>query len=296
MAGAAAVAAMEYFGVNYKFLLDIDPKCQVDSTTLFGVAAFQQLLFLLTFAMFLLDYKFAILGDHNLYWAYMPALILLQLALLVVPHPTFRFTYRRHILSIFKEVFLAGVFAVSDVKLVQNIVGDVLTSFSKPLNDLHYILCFYWTGMSHDTKAQCPGDAFMRPLLGGLPFYLRFCQCIIRYRGSRNDEKAQRMHLMNAGKYVSGLLVIFCNSVPWQALGVSPYGVCLIWVCSYLLGTIYMFAWDIKVDWGLMPDPDHFIRTQSCLMYPRWMYRSIAVGNLIGRLTWAMTLMPSTFD
>ncbi|CBZ56047.1 hypothetical protein NCLIV_064730 [Neospora caninum Liverpool] len=104
------------------------------------------------------------------------------------------------------------------------------------------------------------------------------------------------MHLLNAAKYVSGLLVIFCNSVPWQTLGVSPYSVCLIWVCSYLLGTIYMFAWDIKVDWGLMPDPDHFIRTRGCLMYPSWMYRSIAVGNLIGRLTWAMTLMPSTFD
>ncbi|PFH38151.1 SPX domain-containing protein [Besnoitia besnoiti] len=296
MASAAAIATMEHFGVNYKFLLDINPKCQVDSTTLFGIAALQQFLFLLTFTAFLLDYKFAVLGNHNFYWLYTLVAILLQLGLLVLPHPTFRLTYRRQILGTLKQVLLAGVFAVSDVTLAQNIVGDVLTSFSKPLNDLHYILCYYATGVSYDTKPQCAGDAVLRPMMGGLPFVLRFCQCLIRYRGSKNDVKARRMHLLNAAKYVSGLLVIFCNSVPWQALGVSPYSVCLIWVCSYLLGTIYMFAWDMKVDWGLMPDPDHFIRTGGSLMYPRWVYRSIAMGNLVGRLTWAMTLMPSTFD
>lgn len=35
------------------------------------------------------------------------------------------------------------IFAVTDVTLLQNLVGDVLTSFSKPLQDLQYLLCFY---------------------------------------------------------------------------------------------------------------------------------------------------------
>ncbi|PHJ23470.1 g-protein associated signal transduction, partial [Cystoisospora suis] len=196
------------------------------------------------------------------------------------------------------------------------------------------------TGFDHATKAQCAGDAWIRPILGGFPFYLRLCQCIIRYRKSTRalkeaKEKAekdrgrgegsplqkrkneglrvsshsvptdhvnsviskeahqQRMHLLNSGKYIAGMLVIFCNSVPWEAFGVLPYSMCMIWVYSYMLGTLYMFSWDVKVDWSLMPDPDHFVRTGKRL-YPLWMYRSIAVGNLIGRLTWAMTLMPPT--
>eukprot|EP00070_Physeter_catodon_P037328 XP_028344222.1 SPX and EXS domain-containing protein 1-like [Physeter catodon] len=71
---------------------------------------------------------------------------------------------------------------------------------------------------------------------------------------------------------------------------------CLIWVSSYVCGTIYMFFWDVKVDWGLMPDPDHFLRAAGRSMYPSWMYQSIAVGNLIGRVTWAITLMPMSFS
>lgn len=45
-----------------------------------------------------------------------------------------------------------------------------------------------------------------------------------------------------------------------HSVGISPYSICLIWVFSYLFGTIYMFSWDVKVDWGLMPNPDHFVR------------------------------------
>lgn len=35
-----------------------------------------------------------------------------------------------------------SVFAVGDVKLVANIIGDVLTSLAKPLGDLQYLMCY----------------------------------------------------------------------------------------------------------------------------------------------------------
>eukprot|EP00070_Physeter_catodon_P047684 XP_028354578.1 uncharacterized protein LOC112062859 [Physeter catodon] len=202
MACAFSMACMEAYGVNYKFLLDIDPKSQVDSTTIFGLATLQQLLFLFSFALFLLDYKFAAFGS----------------------------------------------------------------------------------------------EGWIRPVLVGIPYYLRLCQCICRYRARKGDAQTQRLHLLNCGKYIAGILVIICNSLPWESFGVSPYSMCLIWVSSYVCGTIYMFFWDVKVDWGLMPDPDHFLRAAGRSMYPSWMYQSIAVGNLIGRVTWAITLMPMSFS
>ncbi|OXB71909.1 UNVERIFIED_CONTAM: hypothetical protein H355_005524 [Colinus virginianus] len=108
MACAISMACMEAYGVNYKFLLDIDPKSQVDSTTIFGLATLQQLLFFFVFALFLLDYKFAVFGTHDLYWLYMPVLVVLELLLLTLPHPTFRLTYRKHIVSTVVRVFRAG--------------------------------------------------------------------------------------------------------------------------------------------------------------------------------------------
>ena len=43
-------------------------------------------------------------------------------------------------------------------------------------------------------------------------------------------------------------------------LGVSVYAMCLLWVFSYCLGSLFMLYWDVRVDWGLLPTPDRFIR------------------------------------
>ncbi|PHJ15075.1 spx domain-containing protein, partial [Cystoisospora suis] len=68
MASSISIAVMEMYGVNYKFLLDVDPKSQVDSSTLFGIAAVQQMTFLFTFTAFLFDYKFALLFNRPHTW------------------------------------------------------------------------------------------------------------------------------------------------------------------------------------------------------------------------------------
>ncbi|KAL8448356.1 hypothetical protein Emed_003886 [Eimeria media] len=314
---ASAMAIMERYGVNYRFLLDLAPRGQASSISFFSFAALHFVATTGTVALYLADSKLrprclccccccfaaaaALLLLHSLvpdylsgrYHLYPLGLLLLQAIFLLIPSRALSYKARKQVLAVFFSVLQAGVFAVGDVKLVANIIGDVLTSLAKPLGDFQYLLCYLSTLVS----LRCSGDALFRPLLLGLPFYLRLCQCLIRFRCS--EPGGGLIHLMNMSKYACGILVLITTNVPWcdaalerLDLGVSVYAMCLLWVFSYALGSLFMLYWDVRVDWGLLPTPDRFVRMQGRLMYPPWLYGAIAVTNVMGRLTWAMTLMP----
>lgn len=73
---------------------------------------------------------------------------------------------------------------------------------------------------------------------------------------------------------------------------ISIYTSRLIFVFAYITASLYGLVWDVVMDWGLLPDPDHFIRPNQRVLYPQWLYYTITVFNLVGRLTWALTLVP----
>lgn len=287
---ASAMAVMERYGVNYRFLLDLAPRGYISSISFFSTAVLHFVVTTVTVVLYLADSKLRLLGDHQMYHFYPLGLLLFQALFLVFPSSSLTYKARRQVLKAFVTVLKAGVFAVGDVKLVANIIGDALTSLAKPLGDLQYLFCYLSKGMDTSGPAQCYGDSVVRPLLLGLPFYLRLCQCCIRFRGA--EPGGGLIHLMNMAKYACGILVLITTNVPWLDLGVSVYAMCLLWVFSYCLGSLFMLYWDVRVDWGLLPTPDRFIRMQGRLMYPGWLYGAIAVSNVMGRLTWAMTLMP----
>lgn len=45
-----------------------------------------------------------------------------------------------------------------------------------------------------------------------------------------------------------------------ESLGLSVYAARLIFVSAYIIASLYGLVWDIVIDWGLMPDPDNFVR------------------------------------
>jgi hypothetical protein len=48
-----------------------------------------------------------------------------------------------------------------------------------------------------------------------------------------------------------------------EQIGLSIYASRLIFILGYLVASLYNLIWDCVVDWGLLPDPDHFIRYVS---------------------------------
>lgn len=121
-----------------------------------------------------------------------------------------------------------------------------------------------------------------RTVVNCIPAWVRFAQCLRRYRDSR-----ETLHLINAGKYASSIAVIvsqtfmvsFEGSVKrisvaqifylLKLICLSRFSVLdkhnvnfsdnpyfyLYFVCATISST-YTYTWDIKMDWGLFDFKD----------------------------------------
>lgn len=86
-----------------------------------------------------------------------------------------------------------------------------------------------------------------------LPAWIRFAQCLRRYR----DSKEAFPHLVNAGKYASTFLVVIFGTLrsyyqmtyKYEATFDNPF--VWAWLASSIFASCYAYTWDIKMDWGL---------------------------------------------
>lgn len=104
-----------------------------------------------------------------------------------------------------------------------------------------------------------------------VPAWIRFAQCLRRYR----DSKEAFPHLLNAGKYATTFLVVIFGTLRTMYKGKSCFLVThpmfwfkfrhftdryettfenpfvWAWIGSSVLSSCYAYTWDIKMDWGL---------------------------------------------
>ncbi|KAF4658552.1 hypothetical protein FOZ61_005541 [Perkinsus olseni] len=284
-----AMNVLETYSVNYLFLLDCDPNIEVRSDTLFNIAAVHTSLFILFFGLYVVDYKFAIFGYHGYYVVYPAILLFFWLVSMFWPHDVFRLRYRKGIaMSLWRTV--KAPFGGS-VTFADNITGDVLTSAVKPLQDL--VLAFFFFSAPLDiARTKTENHPFLIPLIAFLPYWFRMMQCLNRWWETRETR-----HLWNFGKYTCGNIMVVVTAIPLSDFPYfSVYTERLIWVFVYCLSSMYMYCWDVGMDWGIVSfsTTDHtgtFLSREH--MLPRWMYGAAAFTNLIGRTTWALTLMPA---
>lgn len=300
-----SISIMEYYGVNYKYMIGMDPESRVTPTTIFSFAALQTIVWIVIFTLFITDYRLGIslfnyfgIEQYPL-WIYPVLLMVIEFLLLFIPSKTFTYEYRKAIFYSIIEVFSHGIVPkVVNVTLRANIVGDIFTTLSKPFGDVEYTITFF-AFIIKNRGDVLPKSLFnflsnyrwMQTIALALPYEIRFFQCGMRYLTDKSPSR--RNHLYNMGKYTTGLAIAIVATVPWTTVtSMSPYMARLLWFACYIIGTIYMFIWDIYMDWGLLQDKTSFLRNKS--MYPSWYYFFVAFYNLIGRLTWAITLIPIT--
>ncbi|CAD7960623.1 unnamed protein product [Amoebophrya sp. A120] len=145
----------EEYAINYIFLLDIDPKCQIRATDFFGYAAIQTILWVAFFGGYVFFCKFSMYGagadrsEKVVDPQFFPiCLMISQILFLFLPSDSFRRKYRWQILELIRDVMCAPFVLVT---FGANIVGDILTSFVKPLSDLEYTYCYLLYIVSFDT-------------------------------------------------------------------------------------------------------------------------------------------------
>ena len=116
-----------------------------------------------------------------------------------------------------------------------------------------------WAPFRRDNLTPCtPTDArdltnvfnIVTLLVSCLPAYLRFVQCLRRYR----DTKNKFPHLANALKYATfffdtfALILRYSFSKRYNSEWENPYF--YIWILVRCISTSYKLWWDLKMDWG----------------------------------------------
>ncbi|ETB63332.1 hypothetical protein YYC_00144 [Plasmodium yoelii 17X] len=278
---------MQLYGVNFTYILDLNKKIVNEYYYLINYVIFLLFLTTVSLLIFLLDVLFNLNIFSNII-LHVVILCILLVCTTIFPFNFYKYKENNFLFSSLSRVLMSGVFLVNSVNLLDNIMGDILTSLSKTFSDVQYIICFFLNGMDTTAPAKCPIiESYVNPIFVGLPFYLRFCQCLIRYNNER-----QTIHIYNMLKYVSGICIVICTSFNWGYLGLDIYTSKIILICAYVIGSTYMYIWDVYCDWGLLKEYNYLLRKNDNLMYPPQYYYFAGFFNLIFRLTWAITIMP----
>jgi xenotropic and polytropic retrovirus receptor 1 len=97
-----------------------------------------------------------------------------------------------------------------------------------------------------------------------------------------------KVHLVNAGKYFSVILIQFANIFKHKIRGDLTL---IIFVVISVISTLYAFSWDLYMDWGLIRSKEkgrYMLRHKVLL--PKWFYYYAIVTNLVLRFSWITLL------
>ncbi|PSN51931.1 Xenotropic and polytropic retrovirus receptor 1 [Blattella germanica] len=179
-------------------------------------------------------------------------------------------------------------------------LADQLNSLVVVFVDFQYFICFYLTNhknflVADDVSNVSTCDDYtriIRPIVGCLPAWWRFAQCLRRYR----DTKEAFPHLVNAGKYATSFLVMLFttlnlfNEDNYPVTSENPYF--YLWLLSSILSSCYAYTWDIKMDWGLFDKKagdNKYLREEIVYSSTGYYYFAI-VEDFILRFGWALNL------
>ncbi|XP_015124849.1 xenotropic and polytropic retrovirus receptor 1 homolog [Diachasma alloeum] len=272
-------------GVNHVLIFELDPRNHLSEQHLMELAAVLGVVWTLSLLSFLYSASLGVPPYTNPL-----VLVCIMLAFLFNPFKIFRHEARFWLLRICWRMIIAP-FAY--VNFADFWLADQLNSLVTPLMDFHFLICFYLTTgdwLNAGETSQCgSGSLIVRPIVNCIPAWIRFAQCVRRYR----DSKEAFPHLVNAGKYATTFLVVITATLRlyhddeyrknhWE----SPW--LWLWVVSCLINSIYSYTWDIKMDWGLLDSnagENKFLREEVVYSSAGFYYFAI-IEDFLLRFIW----------
>ncbi|KAG8819078.1 hypothetical protein FRC19_010139 [Serendipita sp. 401] len=264
--------------INYIFIFELDVRTVVDSREYAELPAF--LLMMLAYAFWL---SFSGLPSRVAPTVWPMAWLVATILILVNPLPVFYPYSRRWILGESASLFLSGT---RRVEFPDFFLGDQYCSMVYSLTSLYWMGCLYG---SHWTLpwGRCELPLWVFPwLLATLPSWIRFIQCIRRYADSW-----QMLHLVNGGKYCSGILY-YALYYHWRNVGSPRSKSFVAYVFFACVTSIYATAWDLLMDWSLLQRGARYPLLRKEIMYTNqiWFYYFAIVTNIIVRFGWIIYL------
>ena len=297
------------FRINYPLIFNFNLRKHTSFVTLFVFASFFTVLWLLSANLYVFQSYNHPQSNPHLQPLY---LLLLMLTCFTI----FQFRNDFWLAKSLANIFLQAWSPFKAVNFRDFFLTDQLTSMAIMIVDIEFAFCYYlgdaWTGESVCVDSINP---YLQPLLSMLPFFWRFSQCIGRYRGT-----SEKKHLINAGKYFTGLLVGTFNFIRLRIDGHQVvFG---FWIFLSICATLYSYSWDLKMDWSLLQfsdqdssplDPDLVRKGATLELYfqeskesvptglrpvllyrPFFVYYFAIISNLVFRFGWVVTLSPGS--
>lgn len=190
-------------------------------------------------------------------------------------HVTFRDGYVADILTSLVRVYLSIFFAISYT------IGLLYFAFSSEPGAISTV---HLSEMDQAVRNNLWFRNLLLPVITLLPLKIRLIQCLLR-----SIETGNRWpHFGNALKYGT------CAIVVAQGLFDREVQHELTWLVSLFFVTMYQFAWDIVMDWGLITvahsDGSFRIRSNRYIG-SNWVYYVAIVVNFVLRFAWILTLI-----
>jgi len=274
-------------GVNHKLIFELDPRNHSTHIQIMETAVWLAVMWAVSLLVFLFaDYL------------YIPAfysplcLMIAYLVFFLNPTKTVKYDARRWMIKVIVRCILAPL---PFVVFADFWVADQFNSLAPALADFQYFFCFFTTSNSTlgngwdlavDTNICHDGSNWAGPMLASFPAFVRFAQCLRRYR----DTRSKFPHLVNAGKYSTTLL---SNFLKYLEKASDREGFFYAWCCSKTVSTFYTIFWDLKMDWGFFSKEDggnKYLREE--LVYPNtWVYYWAMVQDVVLRFLWTLGLV-----
>uniref|UniRef100_A0AAY4E5F8 Xenotropic and polytropic retrovirus receptor 1 n=1 Tax=Denticeps clupeoides TaxID=299321 RepID=A0AAY4E5F8_9TELE len=285
-------------GVNHVLIFELNPRNNLSHQHLFEIAGFLGVLWCISILSCLYSEYTQLPMQAN-------PLILYGFMVLFLVNP-FKTAYYKSRFWLLKLLFRVFTAPFHRVEFADFWLADQLNSLVLVLMDLEYMVCFYsmelaWTnpsGLLPDNSDDriCHSYSYgLRAIIQCLPAWLRFVQCLRRYR----DTKRAFPHLVNAGKYSTTFFVVTFAALyaTHKDQNHSDADVFLyLLILSSIVSSCYTLIWDLRMDWGLFDrnaGENTFLREE--IVYPQKAYYYCAiVEDVLLRFAWTVQLSLTT--
>ncbi|KAF8633502.1 hypothetical protein AX15_001415 [Amanita polypyramis BW_CC] len=278
----------DHFRINYVFIFELNTRNRIDYRNYLELPS----LFFTTlcYAFWL---SFSRIGSPILapsYW------LLVWLGLVVVlilnPLPYWFRASRVWFLKTLGRVLLSGT---RPVEFADFWLADQLCSFSFSLSNLIVFACTYALkfGKFGSEWQQCDSSSRLWPaqfVMTSLPLLFRVAQSFRRY-----SESGLSSHLVNAGKYATGIFNYLMYFL-WRALD-NRSGLMAAWCIVNTAYSIYTSFWDVYMDWSLFKSQSRYPLLREDLVYSSCIpYYFAIMSNTLIRFAWVIYLPNQGLD
>lgn len=264
---------------NHCFIFEADPTSLLHSQNVFALCAVLSSSVTVMIALYIISFYF---------WSAFPlhsvALMLFIFWILFAIYPGNRYRKTRQFVR--QSVWRILLSPFSSVYFIDFFIADQLTSLFIIIVNFGQSLCGFIAGDlrngSNATECDSKSMALTMNILKILPYWWRFAQCLRRYY----DDRENRDHLVNGGKYLSSIITVLVISAQQHVIDSTP--LLMLRLSFGAISTLYAFLWDVLKDWSLGNRQHRFLRKE--LRFPPLAYYVVVGADFVFRVSWAFAL------